>query len=51
MKQDETRYIREVLLKDPRFAGYQPDFLAVVLHKPFYTLAEAEAAVKEFWKE
>ena len=51
MKQDNTQYSREVLLKDPRFAGYQPDFLAVVLHKPFYTIAEAEAAVKEFWKE
>lgn len=51
MKQDNTQYSREVLLKDSRFAGYQPDFLAVVLQKPFYTLAEAEAAVKEFWKE
>lgn len=48
---EETRYSREVLLKDPQFAGYQPDFLAVVLHKPFYTLAEARAAVKAFWKE
>lgn len=50
MKQ-ETKYSREVLLKDPLFAEYQPDFLAVVLHEPFYTLAEAQAAVKEFWKE
>ena len=51
MKQDNTQYSREELLKDPRLAGYQPELLAVVLHKPIYTLAEAEAAVKEFWKE
>lgn len=51
MKKEETRYSRAVLLKDPRFAGYQKDFLAAVLNKPFYTLAEAEAAVKDFWKE
>lgn len=47
----EKKYSRDILLKDPRFAAYQPDFLAAVLSKPFYTLAEAKAAVKEFWKE
>ena len=47
MKEKETQYRREVLLKDPRFARYQPDFLAAVLNKPYYTLAEAQAAVKE----
>ena len=26
MKEKETQYRREVLLKDPRFARYQPDF-------------------------
>lgn len=51
MKKPQPQYSREVLLKDPRFAGYQRDFLAAVLSKPFYTLAEAEAAVKKFWKE
>lgn len=51
MKETETQYRREALLKDPRFAGYQPDFLAAVLNKPYYTLAEAEATVKDFWKE
>lgn len=51
MKQDNTQYSREVLLKDPRFAGYQRDFLSAVLNKPFYTLTAAKAAVKEFWKE
>ena len=42
MKEKETQYRREVLLKDPRFARYQPDFLAAVLNKPYYTLAEAQ---------
>ena len=51
MKEKETQYRREVLLKDPRFARYQPDFLAAVLNKPYYTLAEVQAAVKDFWKE
>ena len=53
MKQETTekRFCREVLLKDPYFAGYQPDFLAAVLSEPSYTFAEAEAAVKNFWKE
>ena len=51
MKEKETQYRREVMLKDPRFARYQPDFLAAVLNKPYYTLAEAQAAVKDFWKE
>lgn len=51
MKKKEPRYAREVLLKDPRFAGYQPDFLAAVLNKPYYTLTEAQAAVNDFWKE
>lgn len=51
MKKEEIRYCRDILLKDPRFAGYHKDFLAAVLNKPFYTLAEAEAAVKDFWKE
>lgn len=51
MKKKETRYRRDILLKDPRFAAYQQDFLAAVLNKPTYTLAEAEAAVKDFWKE
>ena len=33
----KLQYRREVLLKDPRFARYQPDFLAAVLNKPYYT--------------
>lgn len=45
------KYRREVLLRDPRFAKYQRDFLGVVLHKQEYTLAEAERAVKAFFKK
>lgn len=33
MKKEEIRYSRDILLKDPRFAGYQKDFLAAVLNK------------------
>ena len=44
------KYRREVLLRDPRFAKYQKDFLGVVLSKSEYTIAEAEKAVKAFFK-
>ena len=43
------RYRREVLLQDPRFAGYQRDFLGAVLWKPDYTIAEAVKAVEAFF--
>ena len=45
------KYRREVLLRDPRFANYQKDFLGVILCKQEYTLAEAERAVKAFFQE
>lgn len=45
------KFRREVLLKDPRFAQYQQDFLRVVLRKDEYTWAEAVKAVKVFFKE
>ena len=45
------KYRREVILKDPRFARYQKDFLQVVLWKEEYTWAEAVKAVKAFFKE
>ena len=45
------KYRREVLLRDPRFAKYQKDFLGVVLSKSEYTIAEAERAVKAFFRE
>lgn len=44
------KFKREVLLKDPRFAKYQQDFLGVVLCKPEYTLYEAMKTVKNFFE-
>lgn len=43
------KYTREALLKSKKFSGYQKDFLAAVLNKPEYTLAEAEKAVEAFF--
>ena len=39
------KYRREILLK------YQQDFLGVVLCKSEYTIAEADKAVKAFFKD
>ena len=43
------KYTRKALLKSERFAGYQQDFLAAVLKKEYYTIAEAEKEVKAFF--
>ena len=43
------KYAREALLKSKRFAQYQRDFLAVILNKPEYTMAEAMKIVKAFF--
>ena len=40
------KFTREALLVSPRYKKYQQDFLAVVLSKSEYTLAEADKAVK-----
>ena len=45
------KYTREALLKDRRFSGYQQDFLAVILCKEEYTVAEAVKAVKAFFEK
>ena len=45
------KYTREALLRSKRFAGYQKDFLAAVLCKSEYTIAEAEKAVKAFFRK
>ena len=45
------KFKREVLLRAPRFAKYQQDFLGAVLRKSEYTIAEAERAVKAFFKD
>lgn len=45
------KYTRDALLRDPEFQKYQRDFLAAVLNKPEYTLAEARKAVKAFFEK
>ena len=45
------KFKREVLLKDPRFAKYQKDFLGVILTEQEYTIAEAQRAVKAFFEK
>lgn len=49
--QAEKKYTREALMRDGRFSIYQRDFLAAVLSKPEYTIAEAERAVKAFFEK
>lgn len=44
----KIKYKREALLKSKRFAHIQQDFLAAVLTKDEYTIAEAEKAVAEY---
>lgn len=41
----EPKYTRERLLKSKALAGYQPDFAAVILTEPEYTISEAKAAL------
>lgn len=48
---ETKKYSREALLKSKRFSGYQKDFLAAVLTKPAYTLAEATKVVKAFFEK
>lgn len=45
------KFTREALLVSPRYKKYQQDFLAVVLSKSEYTLAEADKAVKAFFEK
>ena len=45
------KFKREVLLRAPRFAKYQQDCPEEVLRKSEYTIAEAERAVKAFFKD
>ena len=44
------KYRREVLLKDPRFAKYQKDFLAVILPDEEYTVDDAFAKARAIFE-
>lgn len=48
---NDTVYSRDALLKSKRYQKFQRDFLAAVLSKPEYTLAEADKAVEAFFHE
>lgn len=41
----------EAILKSKQFAGYQKDFLKILLKKDEYTLAEAKKIAKAFFEE
>lgn len=45
----KKKYPREVLLKSKAFSHYQKDFLAAILSAEFYTMEEAQKAVKAFF--
>ena len=47
----QKKYSREALLDSGRFSNYQKHFLAAVLTRPEYTLAEAEQAVMRFFEK
>ena len=44
------KFRREVILKDPRFAKYQKDFLAAILIDDEYTLDDALAKARAFFE-
>lgn len=44
------KFRREVLLKDPRFAKYQKDFLAAILTEEEYTADDALAKARAFFE-
>lgn len=44
------KFRREVILKDPRFAKYQKDFLAAILTDDEYTLDDALTKARAFFE-
>ncbi len=51
IQNEEKKYTREALMRDARFSSIQRDFLRIILKKPFYTIAEAEEAVSNFFRK
>lgn len=51
MAANKTKYLREVILADKEFEGYQKDFLAAILTEPEYTLADAKKIAEAFFNE
>ena len=50
-KKEAVRYQTERLLRSKALAGYQKDFVKVILTKPEYTLEEARAALDAVLKK
>lgn len=48
-KKKATRYKKESLLASKALAGYQPDFVKVLLTEPEYTLEEAKGILDKFF--
>ena len=42
----DVRYVTEWLIRSKSLAGYQQDFVRVILTKPEYSIAEAKAAIE-----
>lgn len=42
----DVRYVTEWLTRSKALAGYQQDFVRVILTKPEYSIAEAKAAIE-----
>lgn len=42
----EVKYVTAWLTRSKALAGYQQDFVRVILTKPEYTIAEAKAAIE-----
>lgn len=42
----EVKYVTAWLIRSKAIAGYQQDFVRVILTKPEYTIAEAKAAIE-----
>lgn len=45
------KYTREAILASEQFACYQKDFLAALLTKETYSIAEAKKIASDFFKE
>lgn len=47
MEKNKKVFSREALLKSKRFSYVQKDFLKAILTNDYYTIDEAEAAIKK----
>lgn len=50
-KTPELELATEIILKSPRFAQYQPDFLRALLPEKTYTISKAARIVTAFFEK